>query len=432
MKRAVCFVLLTGLLMAVLSGCGGTSRRSPTTSRAEATATPVPTPTPTRAPLDIEEMVPAGVPILVDEAGMLFSHTEGEVDYDEYDRLKEQFDAELDAALRDRVPKVCVVSPALDFVSAQGYDTLGERYGYPYFWLDSYGETPTIRNMWNGELMTYNYYLFTYTEDADQMDTMQAEIDAAVEDYLSRIPEDADAWQAAKIVHDELIRRVTYDEAENNVMHSHDIYGALVQNSAVCQGYAFAFSYVMREWTQRTGRELRAGVNYYPAILSEDHAWNTVGGATYDENMDVTWDDPDMVDANGNPYIFYSYFGLTTEEMQKVDEHEATGVNRNDDEYYLADPEPFNYYRHEGYYLTSYDIDAIANAFAAQMAAGSNLLTVKFENEEDFLRAKSWPEDNAQELYDIMARVGYSDGALFWSHDDVLTCSIGLYPPPEE
>ncbi len=378
---------------------------------------------------DIEDIVPDDVPIIVDEAS-LFTIDDVE-DYDEYNRLKQKFDDELDTVIRAKKPRVCVVSVVPEFVSANNYDTLGERYGYPYFWMSSCGTSGGGRALWEGHDLRWIYYDFTYSCDDSQIAHMQNEIDAAREEYLSLIPADADAWKAAKTVHDELIRRVTYDQTKNGT-HCHDIYGALVENSAVCQGYAYAFSYVMREWTMRTGRQYYPGYNYYHVVVSEDHAWNTIGEQTNDTNMDVTWDDLDMTDTNGEPYILYSYFGLTTDEIQKVDSHEnVVGHNQNDSDGAMYDPQPFNYHRHEGYYFSSFDVDAIAAAFYEQYSAGSNVLTVKFENQADYDRARTWADANKQELWDILGYCGYYDRYYCWMEDELLTISIGLNAPAE-
>lgn len=379
---------------------------------------------------DIEDLVPEGIPIIVDEARLLFKG-DSDYTYEEFDRLEQKFDEQLDAALRACAPRVCIMSPFLQSTSVQNFDTLGERYGYPYFWLSSYGPANGGRAMWEGHEIPWIYYDFNYSCDGEQIVRMQAEVDSAVEQYLSLIPENADVWEAAKIVHDELIRRVTYDQSMNGT-HCHDIYGALVEGSAVCQGYAYAFSHVMQEWTVRTGRQYHQGINYYPAVISEDHSWNIVGGdATYDENLDVTWDDKDMTDINGEPYILYSYFGLTTEEIKKVDSHESVlGLNRNDDDTVLFDPHYFNYHRHEGYYLDSFDVDAITAIFRKQYDAGANnVLTVKFENQEDYERARTWTDGNEQELWDILGRIGYYDYYYYWLEDELRTISIGLNAP---
>ena len=376
---------------------------------------------------DIEDIILGDAPIIVDEASLLT--TDDVKDFEEYNRLKQKFDDELSAAIRNLEPRVCVVSAAPEFVSAQNYDTLGERYGYPYFWLLSYGTSGGGHAMWNGHEMQWVYYNFTYSCSKDEIARMQTEIDAAREEYLRLIPAGADAWDAAKTVHDELVRRVTYDKTLNGT-HCHDIYGALVENSAVCQGYAYAFSYVMREWTIRTGQQYYQGANYYPVVVSEDHAWNTIGALTNDTNMDVTWDDLDLTDVNGEPYILYSFFGLTTDEIRKVDSHEVVGNNQNDSSG-IQNPQPFNYHRHEGYCFSSFDVDAIVSAFRKQYRAGSNVLTVKFEKQADYDRVITWTNGNEQELWDILTRCGYTGAYYYWTQDELLTISVGLNAPVE-
>ncbi len=119
-----------------------------------------------------------------------------------------------------------------------------------------------------------------------------------------------------KTAHDHLINNTRYDDPigqdENgNILYSnesHTPYGLLLNQRAVCDGYADAFLILMRlndiECITVTGN-----------ADGESHAWNQVkvDGSWY--NVDVTWDDPISVDSSGKrvDVIRYNYFMINDE-----------------------------------------------------------------------------------------------------------------------
>ncbi len=119
-----------------------------------------------------------------------------------------------------------------------------------------------------------------------------------------------------KTAHDHLINNTRYDDPigqdENgNLLYrdeSHTPYGLLLNQKAVCDGYADAFLILMRlndiECITVTGN-----------ADGESHAWNQVkvDGSWY--NVDVTWDDPISVDSSGKrvDVIRYNYFMINDE-----------------------------------------------------------------------------------------------------------------------
>lgn len=105
----------------------------------------------------------------------------------------------------------------------------------------------------------------------------------------------------ALIVHDRLIINCEYATAElklgsNANPEIYTAYGALVNKTAVCQGYTFAYNYMLS----------KLGIDTY-FILSQpmNHAWSMVkiDGEYY--HTDVTWDDP-VLDKLGR--VGHNYF----------------------------------------------------------------------------------------------------------------------------
>ena len=132
--------------------------------------------------------------------------------------------------------------------------------------------------------------------------------------------------QKALVLHDRLAVRCEYDlqaaadledfnknNTDNNAVMPWDAafcaYGALVEGSAVCQGYSEAYKYLL---------ELVGIKSDLCSSVLLNHVWNIVyiDGKGY--HVDVTWDDPVWQDDNGNyiqkpeDYIEHNNFLLSS------------------------------------------------------------------------------------------------------------------------
>ncbi len=124
-----------------------------------------------------------------------------------------------------------------------------------------------------------------------------------------------------KMVHDYLVENIEYDTtiSKNNI---YNIYGALVNNSAVCEGYAKAFKYLLDELQIPCVLVIGSATN--SAGERENHAWNYVqlDGSWY--AVDTTWDDPVII---GNGKISnatkYKYFLKGNVDIEK--DHVSNG-----------------------------------------------------------------------------------------------------------
>ena len=105
--------------------------------------------------------------------------------------------------------------------------------------------------------------------------------------------------QKARALHDYLVQHMTYDYTFSN----YDAYGALVEGTAVCEGYSLAYAALLQ----------RAGIEF-DFCESEDmnHMWNYVkiDGEWY--HVDVTWDDP-YPDHEGS--VSHQYFLVSDEQI---------------------------------------------------------------------------------------------------------------------
>lgn len=122
--------------------------------------------------------------------------------------------------------------------------------------------------------------------------------EAQIKDILADITSNlsGNTYNKIKQVHDYLIDNVVYD-SDNNFDMSHNIYGTLVNNLAVCDGYAKSFKYILDALEISCIEVCGVGQNSNGEI--ENHAWNDVllDGNWY--AIDVTWDDPIIVGGRG-------------------------------------------------------------------------------------------------------------------------------------
>lgn len=127
-------------------------------------------------------------------------------------------------------------------------------------------------------------------------------VEKAANGYMNHIDKEAPEAVIALELHDRLIDKVTYDNTADKYSISHNASGALVSGSAVCDGYALAYKYLLR----------KAGINctVIPgSVKTGKHAWTTVylDGDWYE--TDPTWND------QKNYAEQHLYYNVTTEEI---------------------------------------------------------------------------------------------------------------------
>ena len=108
-----------------------------------------------------------------------------------------------------------------------------------------------------------------------------AEVESVVQSKYAEFASLPSSYEKVRAVHDFLCKRIAYTPDE---FYSHTAYGALLNGSAVCDGYALSFQRFMDV----------LGIPCYIATgvrNNEPHAWNLVqlDGQWY--HIDVTWDD---------------------------------------------------------------------------------------------------------------------------------------------
>jgi len=124
----------------------------------------------------------------------------------------------------------------------------------------------------------------------------EKQVDSKIESILKSLKLDNKTdYQKVKAIHDYIIKKTSYDQT----LTKHSAYNALINKSAVCDGYSLAAYRLFTEAGLST-RIVTGTAN------GGAHSWNIVkvNGKWY--NIDLTWDDP--ITNTGEQVLTYDYF----------------------------------------------------------------------------------------------------------------------------
>jgi transglutaminase-like putative cysteine protease len=161
-----------------------------------------------------------------------------------------------------------------------------------------------------------------FTAEPREIPALREGFDARADAVLSRAKQLEHDGEKVRFIYDVLAAYVEYDLT---MLNDQSAYGAIVENKAVCAGYAMAFTYFM----QRLGIPTATLIGY---AGGENHAWNLVnlGGIHY--NMDVTWDSGSSSPTGGITFEWFvlsdNDFRTHVRDVQCRDFPRATGTTR--------------------------------------------------------------------------------------------------------
>ena len=183
----------------------------------------------------------------------------------------------------------------------------------------------------------------------------RGQLNSVINSVLKGLNPGMSEFERELYIHDYIVKNCVYDKKKSDKYNRYTIYGCLVEQSAVCEGYKNAFQQLLAY----------CGIKSYGVSGSFedsgniDHVWNAVlieGDYYY---TDVTWDDEEDI-------VMYDYFNLTTKELshthsfaEKFDDvPDTTDFNGSQMfSYNLVVPEctarKYNYYRYFGTNLES-------------------------------------------------------------------------------
>ena len=207
--------------------------------------------------------------------------------------------------------------------SSGGQDKLSEYYqsaieAYTYDNPDVFYLSPNklylnIETTKTSKGNTYNVYINSGNESnylidefssSNQVNSALSEINQIKDELVSK--KTGNTYEDIKMVHDYIVENTEYDTSISKP-NIYNMYGALVNKDAVCEGYARAFKYIMDNMNIPCVLVIGQGTNSNGQ--TENHAWNYVCLDSGWYAIDCTWDDPIV---NGPGYISqsskYKYF----------------------------------------------------------------------------------------------------------------------------
>ena len=167
-------------------------------------------------------------------------------------------------------------------------------------WLTNSWSEVRYRYSYNATGVSQATYSLIYWHNQQE----EIQLEAAVRDQVRQlITPDMDLPTREKIIHDWVVKHVTYDQTYQN----YSDYQAFFAGSAVCQGY----SLLVDRMLSMAGIEDRIVTG--TTANGGDHAWNLVNLCGDWFHLDATFDDPIGM---GPDYIRWQYFNCTDAAMR--------------------------------------------------------------------------------------------------------------------
>lgn len=233
------------------------------------------------------------------------------------------------------------------------------------FYVDGYKYTEYSSD----EVVEKIVFAGNYIYDAEEIRSRQEKIAEVAAKIVAGAPDTADEYEKVKYVYETIIQNTEYDTAS---VDNQNICSVFLNGRSVCQGYAKALQYLLREMG------MDAGLVVGTVREGDGHAWNLVSVNDNWYYLDATWGDAFYLfgeaDQERQPKtasVNYDYLCVTTEQMElthimdmPVALPECTS---------LAD----NYYVREGLYFEQYEEARIQELFAVAAAEGKETVTLK-------------------------------------------------------
>lgn len=205
------------------------------------------------------------------------------------------------------------------------YQSAIEAYSYDnpdVFYITASKMFLNIETTTRGRKVTYNVfinsgneenYLSTEFSNKDDIDEATKRINNVRQAVLENKQENV--YDNIKMVHDYLVNTIEYDSGATR-SNTYNIYGALVNNECVCEGYAKSFKYLMDALDIPCTLVIGKAKNSTGAI--ENHAWNYVQINDKWYAVDCTWDDPVIIGFGSvDKARKYKYFLVGEKEINK-------------------------------------------------------------------------------------------------------------------
>lgn len=337
-------------------------------------------------------------------------------DYYGYQLLKKSGDTDMLNAYSAIAEAVGAYQTQVE-LSAKGIKVTPEEFARVfYYYVDDYPQ-----HFWREKGYSYSYYTLPGKKDhivsavtlqfnikAADIPAARAAMEKKTAALLDGLNGSMSEFERERLLHNRLVKSVEYSKAENPSASVYTLYGALVNGSAVCEGYARAFQYLMYQ----------AGIPCLMVIGSSrgvPHAWNivTIDGQPY--HMDATWNDQGK-DTQGEDVILYFYFNITTAQIKQ--DHAITYDFFNGTDYQTSYPVPdctataAEYHNRIGASMTGFSADIVAQQIVAAAKSGSPYVNLRSTLTPDDFMAEY--KANLNVLRQKVAADGVKLGSYSW------------------
>ncbi len=199
------------------------------------------------------------------------------------------------------------------------------------FYLNTQYKVSTVENFSGTKLIVYLDYL---VKDKNELEQKISEIESAMNNILNKIDNNSNDFDKELKIHDilgELTTYYRYTDVNSIPFECHTIYGTLISNTAVCDG----FTKVMQILLDKVNIDSIIVTGY---LQDQPHAWNLVkiNGEWY--HLDLTSDKSINGKNDSEKIIIHSYFNLTTDNIKNT--HTIT----YEDKIFSANSTNYNYY----------------------------------------------------------------------------------------
>lgn len=278
------------------------------------------------------------------------------------------------------------------------------------FYVDGYKYTEYSSD----EVVEKIVFAGNYIYDAEEIRSRQEKIAEAAAKITAGAPDTADEYEKVKYVYETIIQNTEYDTASAD---NQNICSVFLNGRSVCQGYAKALQYLLREMG------MDAGLVIGTVREGDGHAWNLVSVNDNWYYLDATWGDAfylfgeaEQEQQPKNASVNYDYLCVTTEQMEQT--HVMDMPVALPECTSLAD----NYYVREGLYFEQYEEARIQELFTAAIAEGKETVTIKCSDNSAY-------ESICIELLDhqkIFDFIQTSEGSIAYT-DNKEQCSITFW-----
>ena len=261
------------------------------------------------------------------------------------------------------------------------------------------------------------YFIPEYTHTSSEHDALMQRLESAAGKILSSQNRYSGEYAKELYLHDSLCEVCSYDYADTADL-TVSSYDALVNGSAVCEGYAKAFKLLL----DRAGIKsyLVTGIARDESGNTEGHMWNVVklsGGNYY---VDPTWDD--MSVNEGLPESEHFYFNVN-EQMLSRDHFEIEPSDNGCNS--LAE----NYFNKNGSLYEAYNSltrDALAKAICKGVRNGQNSCEMLFVTADAYAKAKKELVDE-KKIFDVLRGAQRIDSRVNFTSVEFITSDEIMY-----